>query len=165
MNNSNFSIKGFKTWSTYDGGGYQFTLYLDGKKFAFVHNDGNGGEVDVDCFDTDAPKVECISTWDDKTIFKATPNYALLHNYVRSLPKWKISDDDQEHNMTMGIWIDELVNQYEQAKKLAKAKKKGITFRLNTDSNEVFRTINTLDMQVAMNYLNKKFGINNFQLI
>lgn len=162
MNNSNFTIKGFKTWSTHDGGGYQFTLYLDGKKFAFVHNDGNGGDVDVDCFDTKEPKVDCISTWDDKTIFKATPNYALLHNYVRSLPK--IKHGDEEYTMTMGIWIDEIVSQYEMSKRLEKAKKKGITFKLLTDGNDGFRALNTLDMVKAKAYLDAKFP-NAYQFI
>ena len=164
MNNSNFTIKGFKTWATYDGGGYQFTLHLDGKKFAFVHNDGNGGDVQVDCFDINEPKVECLSTWDDKTIFKATPNYALLHNYVRSLPKWKGFDGKEEYTMTMGIWIDEIVNQYEMDKKLAKAKKKGTTFKLLTDGNGVFRTLNVLDVAKAKEYLDSKFP-NQYQLI
>ena len=49
MNNSQFTIKNFKSWSSHDGGGYQFTLYVDGKKFAFVTNDGWGGPIDVKC--------------------------------------------------------------------------------------------------------------------
>jgi len=165
MNNSNFTIKGLKTWASREGGGYQFNLYLDGKKFAWVHDDGNGGETDVTCFDEQSSeKVDCISTWDDKTIFQASPNYALLHNYVRSLPKWKGFDGKEEYTMTMGIWIGELLQAYEMEKKLAKAKKKGITFKLLTDGEGVFRTLNVLDLEKAKQYLDSKFP-NQYQLI
>ena len=39
------AIKGLKTWTTYDGGGYQFNLYRNNKKVAFVHEAGVGGEL------------------------------------------------------------------------------------------------------------------------
>jgi hypothetical protein len=159
MNDLKFTIKNLKTWSTHDGGGYQFSLYLNDKKFAFVHNDGNGGEVEVECLDVDAPKVE-ISTWTDKDGkvhgWHVTPHYALLSAYVKGLPKWESYTGDLVH-VTIGMFMDTLVNNYEFDKKLAKAKKKGIVFKLNTDSNRTFRSINTLDMDIALSYLNKKF--------
>lgn len=159
MNDLKFTIKNLKTWSTHDGGGYQFSLYLNDKKFAFVHNDGNGGDVEVECLDIDAPKVE-ISTWTDKdgNVHKwlVTPNYALLDAYVKGLPKWESYTGDFVHE-TIGMFMDTLVNNYEFDKKLAKAKKKSIVFKLNTDSNRTFRTINTLDMNIALTYLNAKF--------
>jgi hypothetical protein len=166
MNDLKFTIKNLKTWATHDGGGYQFSLYLNDKKFAFVHNDGNGGEVEVECLDINAPKVE-ITTWTDKEgndhKWLVTPHYALLSAYVRGLPKWECFSGDLEH-VTIGIFMDELVNSYELDKKLAKAKKKGIVFKLNTDSKGTFRTINTLNMDIALSHLNKKFP-NSYQLV
>jgi hypothetical protein len=49
-------------------------------------------------------------------------------------------------------------------KKLAKAKKKGTTFKLLTDGNGVFRTLNVLDVAKAKEYLDSKFP-NQYQLI
>ena len=132
-----FTIKNFKTWSTYDGGGYQFTLYYNGKKFAFVHNDGNGGWVTVDCENQEDQK-----RFDD---------------YISNLPKWKSSIDGSDMDMTSDIFMDELVNEYELAKKLAKAKKKGTTFRLITDKENMFRTLNVLDLSQAKEYLDSQF--------
>ena len=132
-----FTIKSFKTWSTHDGGGYQFTLYYDGKKFAFVHNDGNGGWVEVNCENKEDQK-----RFDD---------------YISSLPKWKSSIDGSDMDMTSDIFMDELVNEYELAKKLAKAKKKGTTFRLTTDKGNMFRTLNVLDLSQAKQYLDSQF--------
>jgi len=139
-----FTIKNFKTWSTYDGGGYQFTLYYDGKKYAHVHNDGNGGWVTVDCYN-EADQKE-------------------FDSYIDGLPKWKSSIDGSDMNMTTDIFMDELVNDYELAKKLAKAKKKGTTFRLLTDGKNMFRTLNVLDLSQAKAYLDLHFP-NNYTLI
>ena len=139
-----FTIKNFKTWSTHDGGGYQFTLYYDGKKFAFVHNDGNGGWVEVNC-----ENKEDQNRFDD---------------YISSLPKWKSSIDGSDMDMTSDIFMDELVNEYELAKKLAKAKKKGTTFKLLSDGKGMFRTLNVLDLTQARKYLDSQFP-NNYTLI
>jgi hypothetical protein len=139
-----FTIKNFKTWNTYDGGGYQFTLYYDGKKFAQVHNDGNGGWVNVDCFEKE--------------------NQIRFDTFIDNLPKWKSSIDGSDMNMTSDIFMDELVNEFEMAKKLAKAKKKGTTFRLLTDVKNMFRTLNVLDLTQARAYLDQHFP-NNYVLI
>jgi hypothetical protein len=139
-----FTIKNFKTWSTHDGGGYQFTLYYDGRKFAFVHNDGNGGWVEVNC-----------ENKEDQNRFDS---------FIDNLPKWKSSIDGSDMDMTSDIFMDELVNEYELAKKLAKAKKKGTTFKLLTDGKGMFRTLNVLDLTQARKYLDSQFP-NNYTLI
>lgn len=139
-----FTIKNYKSWSTYDGGGYQFTLYYDGKKFANVHNDGNGGWVEVNC-----EKEE-----DQKR----------FNSFIDGLPKWKSSIDGSDMDTTADIFMDELVNEFEFAKKLAKAKKKGVTFRLLSDRSNVFRTLNVLDIDRAKQYLDQNFP-NNYALI
>ena len=137
----NFQIKNFKSWSSHDGGGYQFTLYVDGKKFAFVTNDGWGGPIDVKC------------------IFASQ-----LDSLVKYVSQFKVEYQGQTYDKTLDIFMDELVNEYEMNKKLQRAKKKGITFRLLTDSKEVFRTLNVLDMERAKAYLDSKFP-NNYQFI
>ena len=128
-----FTIKNFKTWSTHDGGGSQFALYYDGKKFGNVHNDGNGGWVEVNLIDSENEKQ--------------------FNEFIKNLPKWKSSIDGSEMDMTSDIFMDELVNEYELAKKLAKAKKKGTTFRLTSDKENMFRTLNVLDLTKAKEYL------------
>lgn len=48
MSEHYYGIKGLKTWATDDGGGYQCSVYRNGVKVAYIHNDGNGGPLDVD---------------------------------------------------------------------------------------------------------------------
>ena len=148
----NFTIKGFKTWNTDDGGGYQFNLYLDNKKFAYVHNDGNGGMIDMSFADSD-------SNW------KESPFKTMWDKHVKSLGQWRSKFGDIhgsefiDHDTDTAIGI--LVKEYE----MSKYRKKGILFRLLDDSEGSFRTIKTHDMELAIRELNKHFGQNKFELI
>ena len=142
---NNFQIKAFKQWQTMDGGGYQFNLYLDNKKFAWVHNDGNGGMIDMDFTD---PKNQAI--WDD---------------FVKSLGQWKTSfgaingTEFFDHDTDTAIGI--LVEEYE----MSKNRKKGILFKLMTDWEGTFRIIKTHDMDLATKQLDKTYGKGNYELV
>lgn len=140
-----FTVKNIKTFRGMEGTGYNATLYLDGKKFAEVLDDAHGGEVNIDCFNKD--------------------DYAILSNYVLTLPKWKSGFSKEMYDMTVGLFVENMINKILDAKKLEKAKKKGICFKLNTDNKNTFRTINTHDMAIAVNHLDKQFGNNNYQFI
>ena len=128
----NLTIKSLKTWYTPDGGGYHFNLYKDGKKIAFVFNEGNGGMASV--------------TWDSckKEVME----------YVKSLPA--ITVGEYTINMTIDILMENLVNDHQWDKKLARYRKSGILFRLLSDPENSFRTIKTLDLNVAKDFLDKK---------
>jgi hypothetical protein len=91
------------------------------------------------------------------------PSYETLLNYhVASLPQ--ITYEEDKFDCTIDLLMEELVSAYEVAKRMSKAAKKGILFRLNTDSKFSFRTINTLDLDKAKAYLDKKFP-QQYQLI
>ena len=104
-------------------------------------DDGWGGPVDVQCIF--ASQLES------------------LEKYVSQF-KWQY--EGAEYDMDLEVWISNLVSEYMFNKKLEKAKKKGITFKLLDDGKDVFRTLNTLDLAKAKAYLDSKFA-NNYQLI
>ena len=136
----NLSIKGLKTWATNDGGGYQFTLYEAGKKVLFVHNDGNGGCLDLGSLDNG----EFLER---------------LNAHCNSLPPRVLSYEglpDMTLHMNAECFIENLLTEYEQAKQLAKAKKKGVVFSLNGNTKE-FYTLSISDMAQAIAYLDKKY--------
>ena len=141
----NFQIKAFKNWQSREGGGYQFNLYLDNKKFAWVHNDGNGGMIDIDFTD---PKNQAI--WDA---------------HIKSLGQWKTSfgaingTEFFDHDTDTAIGI--LVEEYE----MSKNRKKGILFKLMTDWEGTFRIIKTHDMDLATKQLDKTYGKGNYELV
>lgn len=138
----NLKIKGLKTWATNDGGGYQFTLYRDGKKCAFVHNDGNGGCLEYLWFDSDS---------EDK-----------IQSFVETLPDWE--SHGYKGKMSMDIFMEELINEYEMSKKIARLRKKSTLFRLLSDEKSVVRSVNTLDLEQAKRLLEKHYP-NNYQFI
>jgi len=142
-----FEIKAFKDWSTHDGGGYQFNLYYNKKKFAFVHNDGNGGSIEMDFYD----KAVFPPIWD---------------NHVKSLGQWKSDFGaingteffDHDDDTAIGI----LVEDYE----MSKMRKKGTVFRLKTDKEHMgYRILNVKDVDVATKWLADKFGANQFEIV
>jgi hypothetical protein len=147
-----FEIKAFKSWSTHDGGGYHFNLYHDKKKFAFVHNDGNGGMIDMTFADSD-------SNWKES-------NFSNLWNaHVKSLGQWKSkwgAINGQEYfDYDTDTAIGLLVEEYE----MSKHRKKGILFKLPTDGEGTFRTIKTHDMDLAVSHLDKTFGKGKYELV
>jgi hypothetical protein len=136
----NLSIKGLKTWATHDGGGYQFNLYEDGKKVLFVHNDGNGGCLDLEPLD-------------------GGDFLKRLNAHCESLPARVLKYDglpDMTLKMDSEIFLEELLSDYEQAKQIAKAKKKGVVFSLNGNAKE-FYTLTISDTAQAIAYLDKKY--------
>ena len=148
-----FQIKAFKSWNTYDGGGYQFNLYHDKKKFAFVHNDGNGGCIDIEFSDG------------KHHMDHDTPNAKIWNDHVKSLGQWKSKwgaiNGTEYFDYDTDTAIGLLVEEYE----MAKHRKKGILFKLLTDNEGSFRTINTHDMDVALAYLDKQFGKGKYELV
>ena len=148
----NFQIKAFKHWQTEDGGGYQFNLYLNNKKFAWVHNDGNGGCIDMTFADSD-------SNW------KESPFKTIWDDYVKSLGQWKSKwgavngSEFLDHDTDTAIGI--LLEEHE----MSKHRKKGILFRLTDDSEDSFRTIKTHDMDLAVAHLDKTFGKGKYELV
>jgi hypothetical protein len=136
----NLSIKGLKTWASREGGGYQFNLYEDGKKVLFVHNDGNGGCLDLEPLD-------------------GGDFLKRLNAHCASLPA-RVLKYDGLPEMTIEVssetFLEDLLSDYEQAKQIAKAKKKGVVFTLNGNTKE-FYTLTISDMAQAIAYLDKKY--------
>lgn len=138
-----FKIKGLKTWDTSDGGGYQFTLNVDGKKFAFVHNGGEGGPVDVEYF--------------------GVGSQARLEAHVASIPQYEFSGVSYTHNVE--TFLDQLLENFEKEKLLAKAKRKGTVFRLTTDDRGTFRTLQgCTELAKAKVWLDGKYP-NQYQIL
>lgn len=139
-----FEIKGLKTWHTHDGGGYQFNLYMDGKKALWIHNDGNGGCLDITPLDVQYP-----NQWSESKYL------AKFNDYIKTLPQWEMMG--KWFDMEADIFLENLVNDYEYNKALAKHKKKGICFRLLSDDKNDVRSFTTHDMDVAKKYLDEKY--------
>jgi hypothetical protein len=146
----NLTIKSLKTWIAREGYGYQYNLYEDGKKIAFVNNDGNGGQMDIDFAD-------------GKRRGWGSPIEARINAYIATLEAYFYGGKFNEHNIE--TFLDEVLEAYESNKALVKAKKKGITFRLADDALSVIRTIITFDLEKAKNILDSTYKVGGYEFI
>lgn len=92
----NIQIKHMKIFIGREGYGFNASLYVDGKKVAFIMDDANGGPFHYDVF--------------DKVVF------AELESYVKTLPP--IVSEWGELEMDMDLFINEAVQKVEEEKKL-----------------------------------------------
>lgn len=149
-----FEIKGLKEWQGRDGCGYQFNLWVNGKKFAWVHNEGNGGEIDFHPYD--------LKRMGGEHTFETSPSYKLLADHVASLLPYEFNGKSYPQNIES--FMAGLVEDHAFAKTLKRARKTGVPFRLLTDSPLEFSAVNTTDLVKAKEWLDKNYP-NNYQFL
>lgn len=146
-NPSNLEIRGLRTFTGMEGSGYNATLYADGKRVALLIDDASGGPLDV----------RSIGTAGDKVLADITA-------LCLTLPHEKHFDDLPAMAVTRDLYLEELVNHAEMARKVERLRQKGVVFRLKSDNDGTFRSVNTLDIAKATAFLSKKFP-NNYVLL
>jgi len=135
-------VKGVKTFEGHEGRGYNCNLYRNGKKVAFVFDDASGGEVMIDWVDHQKERVEFefITFGGEKKTRKGTPEEKMLNEYLATLP----SRDDHgfgDYYITDGIFIEELVNDYEEKKWLKRQCYTKTLFTTPDCKKNEFRTV------------------------
>lgn len=102
-----YSVKGVKTFRGHEGIGYNASLYKGKKKIAFVIDDASGGDSHIEEEDIEAVKE----------LELACANVGLV---PRSYPGWK----DWESKYDIREFIGDLVNDYEDKKRIKKKESK-----------------------------------------
>lgn len=100
-----YSVKNVKTWNTYDGGGYQATIYKDGKPFFIVVEAGQGGELEHHPIKNDT--------------------YPQLREKVKEMELWSQSLE-RKNPSSADLYIEELVNDFQDAKTLKRHLNKNV---------------------------------------
>ena len=110
------TIKKLKLFQGMEGEGFNLDLYLDGKKIAFVMDDGHGGVYDYD-FVSEAAAQQ-------------------LADIVNAMPPTPAGDEEWAKKlypdglipMNIDMVMDELINDHQHQKKLTKMRKTHILF-------------------------------------
>jgi len=120
MKKPNIELKNVKEFQGRDWGGLNADLYLDGKKIAFVLDEGNGGEMDIDAV--------------GKTKEEREKNQQLLNGleaYAKTLPKVDmgkvltgVKEENRFADMDLEMLINEIVDERNKAKAVKQAKAK-----------------------------------------
>ena len=92
------AVKNVKTWATNDGGGYQASIYFDGKRIGMATQHGNGGPMQFDL---------------TKNIKQATDYAVSVYDADND---YQTDDEDFKFEMV----IARLVDQWEENKQLKK---------------------------------------------
>lgn len=81
-------------WVGHEGGAFQASVYIDGKRAGLVSNDGYGG-----CNDYEPRSLE-----------------GLLDDYAKTLPKWSFADSAEEYEQDADYLIGDLLDKAETEK-------------------------------------------------
>lgn len=159
----NLSIKSLKTWTAREGYGWQFTLLADGAPVAEVTEEGNGGEVRIKPFITNAMRKAQNF---DAAYAASRDLVAKLTALCETLPE-ETSEfgDDYKYRPDIGIYLAALLESYELDKKMACLRKKGTPFRLTSDPVNSYRSLKTTDAKVARDALTRQYGADGFVLL
>lgn len=158
---SNYTVKNIKTFTGHEGPGYNATLYRDGKKVALVIDDATGGEMEFEWLDFKAPRVtvDWFNYKGEPDQIKCTPEEALLYEHIRG-KTWAISDDDPNHQTSPDIYVDELVNDTIVNQTYARKCKKVTLYRLKSDGEGEYWSINRPYSPEVKAGIEKKHGDN-----
>lgn len=127
-----FEIKKFQSMRTLDGGGFSYDLYIDGKKAAFILDEGHGGGV--------------FARWYDQKL------EAVLEAHVATLPDPPPSDGFQM-KMDAELFFYQLADEYEMAKKLRRACKTKTLYRMPGD--KIFEVKRPFSPEIKAHILSK----------
>lgn len=126
----NYTVKNIKTFIGMEGQGFNASLYRDNKKVAFVIDDASGGELNFEWVDyKDKAEVKGINFLGKEYSYTGTLEEKALAEYVATLPKRNFRD--KEMHVSIDLFVEDLVNDYENKKNFKKLSKTKTLFKLD----------------------------------
>ena len=133
-----YSVKNIKSFQGREGYGYNCNLYRNGKKVAFCYDDASGGGMHPIEWDN-APRTRATDEeWETYRTWRAEEE-RLLAEHIATLPP--APPDERWPNLPPltideGLFVEELVNRFEEEKEERKIERQCKTktlFRLSTN--------------------------------
>ena len=137
----------------------QCTLYRNGKKVALYSDGDHGGECQIDWMDWKAPRVVVHTTnyKDEPWDMKCTPEEAIIYDHVKGMT-WDSSYDKKKHQMDPGMYIGELIEASDLAKRLKKGAKTKTLFVVKEKGREIEYQLNQPYTPAVKERIEKKYG-------
>ena len=131
-----YSVKKVKTFRGMEGHGYNADLYRDGKKIAFVMEEGCGGEPTFEWEDHSKPQVDIniIGHNDQPITYQGTPEEKLFVELANSQSYTFFGHTGRKNG---AILMDDILENF----KLKKTCKTKTAFRLTTDGEDSYHVI------------------------
>ena len=155
-----YSVNGVKSFIGNEGYGFNANLLRDGKKVAFLIDDANGGEINVQWLDWKAPKVEVkgINYTGKEYTHSGTPEQAKLAKFLMNLPKTKNPYDGKMEHVSRDVYLCELVDKFESEKQFKRWCKTKVCFRVKGDKEGSWRTLKAKFHPLIAEKIREKFG-------
>ena len=129
--NHEYAVKGVKSFIGREGYGYSCSLYKDGKNIGTVTDTADGGEADLYLASRELEQE--------------------LRDYVNTLPSFRFEDMDIPQSVE--TFLDSLIDEYQNAKQLAKLTKNNWVYRFKGKENLItFRKCKTNKIIIEMQY-------------
>lgn len=146
MNNPlNLSVKNLKTFNGMEGQGFSAALYIGKVRAAELIDDANGGPMFI------------------SPLKPAQALFAQASEWAKTLPA-KVTDIENSDgsmfvmSMDLESWVNSEIDRMATEKRFSRLRKTCLLFRLNTDGSNEYRTIKTLNQELATRQLNNKYG-------
>lgn len=156
--NMSYEVKNVKTFVGMEGKGYNATLYRDGVKIAFVIDEGNGGETNVQWLDYKAQRVGV--SWQDYQgnpwTIQCTPEQAKTYEFIRGKTMKLL--DGKDSQISMDIFLGSLMDDFENSKRFKRLCKNSTLFRIKGDNDGVWRTVKAVFSKRIKDYIVGKYG-------
>jgi hypothetical protein len=157
--NMALSVKGVKGFIGMEGRGFNATLYLNGKKVAFVIDSAQGGNIDYQ--------------WEGKTRDERDANESLVKKFIDSLPSTALDADAPEWKKSMypdgmvkpdlDVVVCKLVDDVENEARLKRLKKTNVVFVTpNLSAGQMMTMKHNGNVEQAMEYLKKQHPVITF---
>jgi hypothetical protein len=159
-----YSVKGFKEQRGTEGYAYNATLYRDGKKIAFVINEGNGGESHFDWMDRQAPKVDILrhihrhGEQDEPFAYLGTPEEK---SFVELADSQTYTFGDHTGRKNADILMEDLIEIF----KMKRTCKTQTVFRLVSDGDASFQEIKEKFTPELRAWIVQKYGSNLVEIV
>ncbi len=133
-----YTVKNVKSFQGREGYGFECSLYKDGKKIGTVTDTAGGGMTD---FYLNKGEKEILDT------------------HCKTLPKWGSEYGSKEYDTDCDIFLNSLVNDFEQQKQYRKWCKKGkvTVYRIDKQKKGTYSLLSTSYNEVVKASLEKKY--------
>ena len=133
-----YAVKNVKSFMGREGGGYECSLYKNGKRIGTVTDTAGGGMVDF---------------------YLNKGEKEILDAHCLTLPKWgsEFGDGKNEYDTDCDIFLSQLVRKFDEQKQYKKWCKKQTVFSIDGDKDGHFRTINKVFDANVKAHLVKKY--------
>ena len=154
-----YEVKNVKSFRGMEGHGYNASLYRDGNKVALIMDEGNGGEVSAEWVDRNAvlQSVQSVNYKGESYVRRCTPEEAILVEYMKG-KKVDLGQGLGEVDLDLGMFVGQLMDAYENAKRFNRICKTKTLFRVNGDEQGSYRQVPQPFSKKVKYYIVGKYG-------